>query len=119
MCGYLNYKLASVLTHHNHVVYAFAGALFPYAPVIESAPMTTFLRLYQRLVLMCTASGNPQPTITWYKDGRMILGEISPLLVIEEVELSDRGVYHCTAINTQGNATSTEAYVNVISKLAV
>ena len=100
-----------------HVVCVSVGALFPYPPVIESGPMTTFLRLYQRLVLMCTASGNPQPTITWYKDGRMILGEISPLLVIGEVELSDRGVYHCTATSTQGTATSTEAYVNVISKL--
>jgi len=102
-----------------HVVCVSVGALFPYPPVIESGPMTTFLRLYQRLVLMCTASGNPQPTIAWYRDGRVILGEISPLLVIGEVELSDRGVYHCTATSTQGNATSTEAYVNVISKLAV
>jgi len=49
----------------------------------------------------------------------MILGEISPLLVIEEVELSDRGVYYCTATNAQGTATSTEAYVNVISKLPI
>ena len=102
-----------------HVVCASAGALFPYPPVIGSSPLTTFLRLYQRLVLRCTASGNPQPTIAWYKDGREISGEISPLLVIQEVELSDRGVYHCTATNTLGTATSSEAYVNVISKLAM
>jgi len=86
-------------------------------PVIVVSPITTFLRLYQRLVLRCIATGNPQPTIAWFKDGRKIAGEVSLLLVIEEVELSDRGVYHCTATNTLGNVNSTPAVINIIGVL--
>ena len=63
------------------------------------------------------ATGNPQPTIAWYKNGRRIAREVSPLLVIEEVELSDRGVYHCTATNTLGNVNSTPAVINIIGVL--
>ena len=78
-----------------------------------TAPRTRFLNLYQSLVLRCIASGNPQPTIAWFKDGRRIPGESSPLLVIQEVEISDRGVYHCTATNTLGNDSSIPAVINI------
>ena len=94
-----------------------SGITIQLPPVIIVSPVTTFLRLYQRLVLRCIATGNPQPTIAWYKDGRGIAREVSPLLVIEEVELSDRGVYHCTATNTLGNVNSTSAVINIIGVL--
>ena len=94
-----------------------SGITIQLPPVIDVSPVTTFLRLYQRLVLRCIATGYPQPTIAWYKDGRRIAREVSSLLVIEEVELSDRGVYHCTATNTLGNVNSTSAVINIIGVL--
>ena len=83
-------------------------------PVVTgSGPQSTFTNLYQDIILRCAVSGNPQPTIAWYKDGRRIAGEGSPLLVIQEMELSDRGVYHCTATNTLGTVVSAPAVVNI------
>ena len=90
-----------------------SGIAIRLPPVIDIGPVTMFLRLYQHLVLRCIATGNPQPTITWYKDGRRITREVSQLLVIQEVELSDRGVYHCTAANTLGTVSSASAVVNI------
>ena len=81
--------------------------------IIGARPQNTFRNLYQDIVLRCAVSGNPQPTIDWYKDGRRIAGEGSPLLVIEEVELSDRGVYYCTATNMLGTNSSDPAIVNI------
>ena len=93
--------------------YHYVGAETPFPPRIETAPLTIFLNLYQSLALGCIASGNPQPTIAWYKDGRRIPGEGSPQLVIQEVEISDRGVYYCTATNILGTATSDQAVINI------
>jgi len=96
-----------------HWTYRSVGAETLFPPRIVTAPRTRFLNLYQSLVLRCIASGNPQPTIAWFKDGRRIPGESSPLLVIQEVEISDRGVYHCTATNTLGNDSSIPAVINI------
>jgi len=96
-----------------HSAYRSVGAETLFPPRIVTAPQTRFLNLYQSLVLRCIASGNPQPTIAWFKYGRRIPGESSPLLVIHEVEISDRGVYHCTATNTLGNDSSIPAVINV------
>ena len=82
------------------------------SPQIIIGLQTVFVNLYQSVNLTCIASGNPQPSIAWYKDGRVITDEISPLLVIQEVELSDRGVYNCTAKNTLGTASSS-AVINI------
>ena len=85
-------------------------------PLIKAGPQTIFARLYQAVTLTCIATGSPQPTIAWYKDGSEIPEEGSPFLVIEEVELSDRGVYWCTAVNTEGNTFSMFAYINIEGK---
>lgn len=78
------------------------------------APQTTFVGLYQSASFTCTVSGNPQPNITWYKDGREILGQRLPRLRIAEVDLADRGAYHCTASAREGSVTSDSAFLNIM-----
>ena len=78
------------------------------------APQTTFVGLYQSASFTCTVSGNPQPNITWYKDGREILGQRLPRLRIAEVDLADRGAYHCTASAREGSVTSDPAFLNIM-----
>lgn len=63
--------------------------------------------------MRCIASGFPQPTIQWHKDGFPIAGETSTVLNFDEVTLSDRGFYHCTAMNTQGRDTATSVVLSV------
>ena len=98
------------------LVLTFSGAVNTSSPDIETGPQTIFAVLYQAVTLTCIATGNPQPTIAWYRDGSEIPGEGSPFLVIEEVELSDRGVYWCTAVNTEGSVSSFPAFVGVIGR---
>ncbi len=43
--------------------------------------------------------GTPEPTITWYKDGILIPDQNLPFLYIPEMQLEDRGFYHCVAKN--------------------
>lgn len=80
------------------------------------APQTTFVRLYQSASFTCTVSGNPQPNITWYKDGRELLGEKLPQLRITEVDLGDRGAYHCTVSARESSVTSDPAFLNIMGR---
>lgn len=84
------------------------------APKIEKGPQTTFVGIYSSVNLTCVVSGSPQPTIQWFKDNFPLQGEIYPSYFIQSVELSDRGVYHCEAMNSVGSVTSNTAVINII-----
>ena len=72
--------------------------------VIEKdTELETFPSLNSRLALVCESAGDPEPTITWFKDDREIPGAISRTLVISEMELSNRGTYFCRAENFDPN----------------
>ena len=83
----------------------------PKAPEITMNPESVSSDLYSKVILECQASGCPHPTITWYKDNQAIL--TGSTLVIPAVVLSDRGFYACKAINSYGNASSSEAKVSI------
>ena len=91
----------------------YTAATIHFSPLIEEGPVTTNLDFYSYLSLTCLASGNPQPSIQWYKDESEIGGEGSPFLIIEETVLTDRGVYRCTATNLLGVEVSKVAYINI------
>ena len=50
--------------------------------------------------MTCIADGSPEPSITWYKDDKVILGQTLQFYYIPAVQLEDRGFYYCTAENT-------------------
>ena len=50
----------------------------------------------------CSASGNPKPTIQWYKNGKLIVNNFvrhskNGVLRIESIEPEDEGIYQCFA----------------------
>ena len=49
------------------------------------------------LILTCTARGGPEPTITWYKDRKLI--HINRTLVITNQASAMEGLYTCRASN--------------------
>ncbi|KAL5480076.1 hypothetical protein EMCRGX_G023697 [Ephydatia muelleri] len=60
----------------------------------------------QGVVLPCTASGAPPPSVVWYKDGRVVplgghftLNLTSEALLIGSAMAGDSGIYTCTATN--------------------
>ena len=71
--------------------------------------------------LFCNASGNPVPTITWTRNGsvltnsvpRISFGAESKELTITSINRADSGEYRCVANNSEGNATSDAATLDV------
>ncbi|XP_011602796.2 protein turtle homolog A [Takifugu rubripes] len=59
------------------------------------------------LSLVCVAHGNPSPTITWLKDGRVIQGTNNQdgVLSLHAVSAQTAGQYTCHASNSEGNVT--------------
>lgn len=83
-------------------------------PVIVRGPQTTFVGIYSSVNLSCIVSGSPQPTIQWYKDDAPLQGQVYPSYFIQSVELNDRGVYHCEAMNSEGSVESSRAVINIL-----
>jgi roundabout axon guidance receptor 2 len=88
---------------------------------------TTVAR-HEPATLNCHASGEPEPTVTWFKDGlplrtapqdarshRVLLpaGNLFFLKVVQSRKESDGGVYWCEASNALGKARSRNATLTV------
>ena len=84
------------------------------APSVTTPPSSKTVKLSERIVLSCTATGNPTPNIRWYKDGKAIEGPlaIGNEFVIPEVTPHKRGFYQCEAFSSFGKpARSAEAVI--------
>lgn len=119
LCTYILIALAnSFLTtmrddYYRHYNISVTVASTPSLPVITEEPRPIYTSLSNSAIMRCIASGYPQPTIQWHKDGIPITGETSTVLIFGEVSISDRGYYHCTALNTQGRDTSASVILSV------
>ncbi|XP_056277771.1 receptor-type tyrosine-protein phosphatase F isoform X10 [Pseudoliparis swirei] len=93
-------------------------------PTIDMGPQLKVVEKTRTATMLCAASGNPDPEITWFKDmlpvdisssnGRMKQLR-SGALQIENSEESDQGKYECIAMNSAGTRYSSPAnlYVRV------
>ena len=75
------------------------------APSITAQTASMKVELGSKVTLSCTATGNPTPSIHWYKDGKPIEGPqaIGNAFVIPEVTPRERGYYQCEAVSSFGN----------------
>ncbi|XP_024908282.1 receptor-type tyrosine-protein phosphatase F isoform X4 [Cynoglossus semilaevis] len=93
-------------------------------PTIDMGPQLKVVERTRTATMLCAASGNPDPEISWFKD--MLPVEISNsnprikqlrsgALQIENSEESDQGKYECVASNSAGTRYSAPAnlYVRV------
>ena len=86
------------------------------SPKIEIHPVDTIGELYQSVSLTCAASGNPIPNIIWYKDNMPIpyTNSYTSVLLFPELNLNDRGFYHCKAesiINGENKSETSDTIV--------
>ncbi|XP_026969682.1 peroxidasin homolog isoform X4 [Sagmatias obliquidens] len=79
-------------------------------PVFTSIPSDTTVEVGSSVQLPCSSQGEPEPAITWNKDGVQVTESgkfhISPegFLTIHDVGPADAGRYECSARNTIGQA---------------
>ncbi len=76
------------------------------APAIEVSQMDVHAARGSVQMLRSQVSGWPQPSITWYKDGKVIADATSNLLLLDPVTTADEGVYYLEATNSLGKAKS-------------
>uniref|UniRef100_A0A4W6F5M4 Roundabout guidance receptor 2 n=1 Tax=Lates calcarifer TaxID=8187 RepID=A0A4W6F5M4_LATCA len=88
-------------------------------PIIRQGPSNQTQALGGVTVLRCQASGEPEPMVSWRKNGASLLGKdprFSLLdhgsLQIESTKLSDSGLYTCVATSSSGE-TSWSAFLDV------
>ena len=90
------------------------GFLLTEYPRIKSFPQARGpYKAGEQLILACIAEGKPPPKISWIRNGRMIPDVTGNYYHVENVSISDAGVYSCCAYNQLGNVTSPGVYVNV------
>lgn len=89
-------------------------------PIIELGPANQTLLLKSTATMPCRAVGTPNPKVNWHKDGALVkLGSRITMasngtLFIEDLQISDSGLYTCIASSESGN-TSWSAALTVSS----
>ncbi|XP_048851590.1 receptor-type tyrosine-protein phosphatase delta-like isoform X12 [Brienomyrus brachyistius] len=94
----------------------------PGFPIIDMGPQLKVVERTRTATMLCAASGNPDPEISWFKDFLPVNtsnnnGRIKQLrsgaLQIEHSEESDQGKYECVATNSDGTRYSAPANLYV------
>ena len=112
---------------HCYVVISWADFLIVTdQPEINVHPKAETISEGENLTLVCNATGNPAPTLSWIRDGspvetsgRISISDDKKQLTITNVSRTDSGEYRCVANNSLGNETSNVATVDVQCKYNV
>ncbi|KAF7236658.1 Receptor-type tyrosine-protein phosphatase S [Varanus komodoensis] len=117
-------SLAEITVSAKLTVLRAEDQLPPGFPIIDMGPQLKVVERTRTATMLCAASGNPDPEITWFKDFLPVdpsasNGRIKQLrsggLQIESSEETDQGKYECVASNSAGVRYSSPAnlYVRV------
>ena len=72
------------------------------------------------LILNCSATGDPQPVLTWKKQGGQLpvgrTQQINGNLVIRSVTVNDKGIYSCVATNAGVFNSEADTFIEVKGK---
>ncbi|MBN3315626.1 PTPRD phosphatase, partial [Atractosteus spatula] len=119
------------ISEHGVVFYVAEDQLPPGFPTIDMGPQLKVVERTRTATMLCAASGNPDPDISWFKDFLPVNtsnnnGRIKQLrsesfggtpirgaLQIEQSEESDQGKYECVATNNDGTRYSAPANLYV------
>ena len=109
-----------------HMVTAYSSSIAP--PTAVAAQSSVTATEGQTAQLVCTVTGDPNPTVTWQSGGVTIPNpntatittqNSGAILVFNPVQLSNAGSYQCTASNGVGSPASATVTLSVLSKYMV
>ncbi|MBI2514192.1 MAG: immunoglobulin domain-containing protein [Opitutae bacterium] len=83
------------------------------APVITTHPQSQSVTVGGNVVFSVVATGLPNPTYQWNKNGSPILGQQSATLSLSNVQTGDAATYTVTVVNSLGSVTSNGATLTV------
>lgn len=86
-------------------------------PVITNQSSDTVAAIGSIIQFFVTATGDPDPTYQWYKDGDQIVGETNNTIDIT-VASSSGGSYTCIATNVAGSDTSDPIILSVYPEIS-
>ena len=110
------YEFANATGETNKVAYPVqidvsGGSTSP--PSITSQPQSLTLTVGQNGSFSVTASGTPNPTYQWQKNGANIAGATAATLSLTNVQSSDAASYTVVVTNSAGSVTSNAATLTV------
>jgi len=87
---------------------ATADVTVHYPPEIITAPSAQQVVEGNGVILFCNATGNPQPNVTWTKQGNSSVLSTSGTLNLTRILRGDNGaVYRCRVENYEGSVEAT------------
>uniref|UniRef100_A0A182XWB4 Uncharacterized protein n=1 Tax=Anopheles stephensi TaxID=30069 RepID=A0A182XWB4_ANOST len=89
-------------------------------PTIVSKIASYTSSVVASMAFNCSVTGNPMPTVTWYKNGRELSSNYIvhynyPMLQINTLDPEDEGLYQCMARNAAGEV-SASSYLTIRDK---
>lgn len=88
----------------------------PTAPTITSQLRAVTVLVGRSATLAVTATGVPDPTYRWLKDGNAITGATGTAYTVASATAGDAGTYSVVVSNSAGSVTSSGAALRVIGK---
>jgi hypothetical protein len=83
------------------------------APAFSTQPSNQTAVAGTSVTFTALASGSPNPSYQWRKDGNALLGQTSTALTLNNVQSGDAGSYSVVASNSGGSVTSAAATLTV------
>jgi hypothetical protein len=83
------------------------------APTITTQPASQTVLINNSVTFSVVASGSPNPTYQWRKDGNALLGQTGASLTLVAVQPFDSGSYSVVVTNSVGSVTSVAATLTV------
>jgi len=85
-------------------------------PAVKKLPEKSILPVGELVLLTCEVTGDPEPSVTWTKNGNSSIPRAQfknggRILVIKDVLPVDSGVYQCKASNKFGESRTSTAVI--------
>ncbi|CAC5378019.1 unnamed protein product [Mytilus coruscus] len=63
--------------------------------------------------IICNVTGDPRPKISWYHNGTLLFGANQDVLLLNNIQQIQEGIYNCIAENVVANISSNDAEIFV------